>query len=109
MRPSAVAYVLFLCDRPKPHARHANAGTSRYITYTKKLVLLTTGPGAHMLRRVESNVMPGRNGEKNRAALSAVAGAHANSLEKEAADSTTLVLLTWGSSHGCCYRQEGHK
>lgn len=31
MRPSAVAYVLFLCDRPKPHARHANAGTNKYI------------------------------------------------------------------------------
>jgi hypothetical protein len=41
MRPSAVAYVLFLCDRPKPHA------TPMQVQGHTALVLLTMGQVSH--------------------------------------------------------------
>lgn len=62
MRPSAVAYVLFLCDRPKPHATPMQVQTSTYSHYEARP--FNYGAGAHRLRRVESNVMPGYNGGK---------------------------------------------
>lgn len=41
MRSSAVAYVLFLCDRPKPHATPMQV---QVLYILAKLVLLTMGP-----------------------------------------------------------------
>lgn len=57
MRPSAVAYVLFLCDRPKPHATPMQVQVHTY-----KARPFNYGPGAHRPGHVESNVMPGHNG-----------------------------------------------
>lgn len=55
MRPSAVAYVLFLCDRPKPHATPMQV----HVHYTYKARPFNYGPGDHGPSCVESNVMPG--------------------------------------------------